>query len=296
MSGPALRTVDLSKRYGRVTALDRLDLEVPVGEVLGLLGPNGAGKSTAMRLLLGLARPTSGQAWIFDRAAGDVEAAHRLLAHVPADVALWPAMTGAECLDLLAHTGPGTDRAHRDELVARFELDVDRPARTYSTGNRQKVALVAAFATRAPLLLLDEPTSGLDPLMEQVFRAVVREARENGQTVVLSSHQLDEVEALCDRVAVLRSGRLVEVAGLADLRRLHRSEVEASFAGDVPALEAVPGVDGLEALGEGRVRFLLRGSPAAAMAALAAADVTTLRITEPSLEDVFLTYYGTGGR
>ena len=296
MSGPALRTVDLSKRYGRVTALDRLDLEVPVGEVLGLLGPNGAGKSTTMRLLLGLARPTAGRAWIFDRAAGDVEAAHRLLAHVPADVALWPGMTGAECLDLLARTGPGTDRAYRAELVARFELDVDRPARTYSTGNRQKVALVAAFATRAPLLLLDEPTSGLDPLMEQVFRAVVREARENGQAVLLSSHQLDEVEALCDRVAVLRSGRLVEVARMADLRRLHRSEVEASFAGVVPALAAVPGVDGLEALGEGRVRFLLSGSPAAAMAALAAADVTTLRITEPSLEDVFLTYYGTGGR
>lgn len=295
MSGPALRTVDLSKRYGRVTALDRLDLEVPVGEVLGLLGPNGAGKSTAVRLLLGLVRPTAGRAWIFDRAAGDVEAAHRLLAHVPADVALWPQMTGAECLDLLDHIGPGTDRTYRDELVARFELDVDRPARTYSTGNRQKVALVAAFATRAPLLLLDEPTSGLDPLMEQVFRAVVREARENGQTVLLSSHQLAEVEALCDRVAVLRSGRLVEVARMADLRRLHRSEVEVSFAGVVPALEAVPGVNGLEALGEGRVRFLLSGPPAAAMATLAAADVTTLRITEPSLEDVFLTYYGAGG-
>jgi ABC-2 type transport system ATP-binding protein len=295
MSGPALRTVRLSKRYGRVTALDGLDLEVPVGEVLGLLGPNGAGKSTAVRMLLGLVRPTSGRAWIFDRAAGEVEAAHRLLAHVPADVALWPGMTGAECLDLLAHTGPGTDRAYRDELVARFELDVDRPARTYSTGNRQKVALVAAFATRAPLLLLDEPTSGLDPLMEQVFRAVVREAREHGQTVVLSSHRLDEVEVLCDRVAVLRSGRLVEVARMTDLRRLHRSEVEASFTGVVPALEAVPGVDGLEALGEGRVRFLLSGPPAAAMAALAAADVTTLRITEPSLEDVFLTYYGAGG-
>jgi ABC-2 type transport system ATP-binding protein len=295
MSGPALRTVRLSKRYGRVTALDGLDLEVPVGEVLGLLGPNGAGKSTAVRMLLGLVRPTSGRAWIFDRAAGEVEAAHRLLAHVPADVALWPGMTGAECLDLLAHTGPGTDRAYRDELVARFELDVDRPARTYSTGNRQKVALVAAFATRAPLLLLDEPTSGLDPLMEQVFRAVVREAREHGQTVVLSSHRLDEVEVLCDRVAVLRSGRLVEVARMTDLRRLHRSEVEASFAGVVPALEAVPGVDGLEALGEGRVRFLLSGPPAAAMAALAAADLTTLRITEPSLEDVFLTYYGAGG-
>ncbi|MDD7939847.1 ABC transporter ATP-binding protein [Actinomycetospora lutea] len=295
MSGPALRTVDLSKRYGRITALDRLDLEVAVGEVLGLLGPNGAGKSTTVRLLLGLARPTSGRAWIFDRAAGDVEAAHRLLAYVPADVALWPGMTGAECLELLARIGPGTDRAYRDELVARFELDVDRPARTYSTGNRQKVALVAAFATRAPLLLLDEPTSGLDPLMEQVFRAVVREARENGQSVLLSSHQLNEVEALCDRVAVLRSGRLVEVARMANLRRLHRSEVEASFAGVVPALEAVPGVDGLEALGEGRVRFLLSGPPGAAMAALAATDVTTLRITEPSLEDVFLTYYGTGG-
>jgi len=295
MSGPALRTVGLSKRYGRVTALDRLDLEVPVGGVIGLLGPNGAGKSTVVRLLLGLVRPTSGRAWIFDRPAEDVEAAHQLLAHVPADVALWPTMTGAECLELLARTGPGTDRAYRDELVARFELDVDRPARTYSTGNRQKVALVAAFATRAPLLLLDEPTSGLDPLMEQVFRSVVRAARDDGQTVVLSSHQLGEVEALCDRVAVLRSGRLVEVARMAALRRLHRSEVEASFAGAVPTLASVPGVDGLELLGEGRVRFLLSGPPAAAMAALAAADPTTLRITETSLEHVFLTYYGSGG-
>ena len=295
MSGPALRTAGLTKRYGRVTALDRLDLEVPVGGVIGLLGPNGAGKSTVVRLLLGLVRPTSGRAWIFDRPAEDVEAAHQLLAHVPADVALWPTMTGAECLELLARTGPGTDRAYRDELVARFELDVDRSARTYSTGNRQKVALVAAFATRAPLLLLDEPTSGLDPLMEQVFRSVVRAARDNGQTVVLSSHQLGEVEALCDRVAVLRSGRLVEVARMAALRRLHRSEVEASFAGAVPTLASVPGVDGLELLGEGRVRFLLSGPPAAAMAILAAADPTTLRITETSLEHVFLTYYGSGG-
>ncbi len=295
MSGPALRTVGLTKRYGRVTALDRLDLEVPVGEVIGLLGPNGAGKSTVVRLLLGLVRPTAGRAWIFDRPAEDVEAAHRLLAHVPADVALWPTMTGAECLELLARTGPGTDRAYRDELVARFELDVDRPARTYSTGNRQKVALVAAFATRASLLLLDEPTSGLDPLMEQVFRSVVRAARDDGQTVVLSSHQLGEVEALCDRVAVLRSGRLVEVARMAALRRLHRSEVEASFAGAVPTLASVPGVDGLEVLGEGRVRFLISGPPAAAMAALAAADPTTLRITEPSLEHVFLTSAGSGG-
>ena len=292
MSGPALRTVDLSKRYGRVTALDRLDLEVPVGEVLGLLGPNGAGKSTAVRLLLGLARPTAGRAWIFDRAAGDVEAAHRLLAHVPADVALWPGMTGAECLDLLAHTGPGTDRAYRDELVARFELDVDRPARTYSTGNRQKVALVAAFATRAPLLLLDEPTSGLDPLMEQVFRAVVREARENGQTVVLSSHQLDEVEALCDRVAVLRSGRLVEVARMTDLRRLHRSEVVVRYAGTAPDLTGIEGIDAAGPGADGLLRFRLTGPPGAALRRLAAAEVTSLAVREPSLEEIFLDYYG----
>jgi ABC-2 type transport system ATP-binding protein len=217
MGVAALRTENLSKRFGRLLAVDGLDLTVEAGEVFGFLGPNGAGKSTTIRLALGLVRPTAGRAWVFGADAADVATAHRRLAHVPADVALWPRLTGAETLELLGRTGPGVDAAYRDELVARFDLDLSRPAGTYSTGNRQKVALVAAFATRAPLLVLDEPTSGLDPLMEREFRAAVRLARDRGQAVFLSSHQLAEVEAVCDRVAILRSGRLIEVATVADL-------------------------------------------------------------------------------
>ncbi len=297
---PAIRTERLTKRYGRVLALDSLDLEVSAGQVLGFLGPNGAGKSTTIRLLLGLARPTSGRAWVLGTPTEDVAAAHAQLAHVPADVALWPRMTGAEILELLARIGPGTDTAHRAELVERFALDPSRLARTYSTGNRQKVALVAAFASRAPVLVLDEPTSGLDPLMEQQFRLAVAEARDRGRTVFLSSHQLSEVEAVCDRVAILRAGRLVETADVADLRGLHRTEVVAVVRGPVPDLSGVSGVSGVEVggrAGDGRqLRFALAGPPGPALRALAAADVTALRLREPTLEEVFLGYYGGAGR
>jgi ABC-2 type transport system ATP-binding protein len=293
---PAIRTTGLTKRYGQVSALDALDLTVPGGEVFGFLGPNGAGKSTTIRLLLGLARPTAGQAWIFDTDASDVAVAHRSIAYVPADVALWPALTGAETLELLGRTGTGVDRAYRDELVDRFALDLSKPGRAYSTGNRQKVALVAAFATRAPLLVLDEPTSGLDPLMEREFQYAVGQARQRGQTVFLSSHQLAEVEAVCDRVAILRAGRLVEVAGVADLRRLHRSQVEVTFAGTAPDLTQVPGVAGVEVVGPSRLRFTLTGPPAPALRALAAADVTALQVHEPTLEEIFLDYYTQASR
>jgi len=296
MNAPALRTENLSKRYGPVLALDALDLCVPTGEVFGFLGPNGAGKSTTIRLLLGLARPTTGRAWVFADDAADVAVAHRLLAHVPADVALWPQLTGAEILELLARTGPGIDVAYCGELVERFALDLSKPARTYSTGNRQKVALVAAFATRAPLLVLDEPTSGLDPLMEREFRRAVLEARERGQTVFLSSHQLAEVEAVCDRVAILRAGRLVDVATVAGLRRLDRTDVEVAFTDTVPDLSAVPGVGAVEVAGAGRLRFTLTGSPGPALRVLAAADVATLVVREPTLEEIFLAYYGEASR
>ncbi|MEU4221222.1 ABC transporter ATP-binding protein [Actinoplanes sp. NPDC026623] len=296
MGVAALRTQHLSKRYGGLLAVDDLTLQVAAGEVFGFLGPNGAGKSTTIRLLLGLARPTSGRAWIFDIDAADIAAAHRLIAHVPADVALWPRMTGAEVLDLLARIGPGVDTAYRDELIERFALDVTKPAGTYSTGNRQKVALIAAFATRAPLLVLDEPTSGLDPLMELEFRRAVTAARANGQTVFLSSHQLAEVEAVCDRVAILRAGQLAEVASVAALRRLHRTEVAATFTGTPPDLTGVPGIDGLHHDGVAAVRFTLDGSPVAALRALADADVATIAVREPSLEEIFLAYYGQDAR
>ncbi|MEU7678542.1 ABC transporter ATP-binding protein [Micromonospora taraxaci] len=291
MAVPAIRTAGLTKRYGPVCALDALDLTVPAGKVFGFLGPNGAGKSTTIRMLLGLARPTSGRAWIFDADAADVAAAHRSIAYVPADVALWPALTGAEALELLGRLGPGVDRVYRDELVDRFALDLSKPGRAYSTGNRQKVALVAAFATRAPLLVLDEPTSGLDPLMEREFQVAVAQARERGQTVFLSSHQLAEVEAVCDQVAILRGGRLVEVAGVAELRRLHRSQVEVSFAEVAPDLSGVAGVETVEQVGPARLRFTLTGPPAPALRALSAVEVTALRIHEPTLEEIFLDYY-----
>ncbi|BBH67921.1 ABC transporter ATP-binding protein [Actinoplanes sp. OR16] len=288
----ALRAAGLTKRYGRLTALDDLTLDVAAGEVFGFLGPNGAGKSTTIRLLLGLARPTAGRARVFGADAADTVRAHRLLAYVPADVALWPRLTGAEILHLQAAIGPGIDAAYQAELVERFALDTSKPARTYSTGNRQKVALVAAFATRAPLLVMDEPTSGLDPLMEREFRAAVRQARDRGQTVFLSSHQLAEVEAVCDRVGILRAGRLAEVATISELRGLHRSEVTISYTGVAPDLTAIPGIAAVQPAGDGRLRFTLAGAPAPALRALAAADVTALAVREPSLEEIFLDYYG----
>jgi ABC-2 type transport system ATP-binding protein len=238
----AIQTIGLTQRFGRTLALDQLSLTVEAGEVFGFLGPNGAGKSTTIRLLLGHLQPTAGQAWIFGDASGDATAAHRHLAYVPADVALWPALSGAETLELLAHI----DRRYRDELMQRFELEVDRRCGTYSTGNRQKVVLVAAFATEAPLLILDEPTAGLDPVMEQQFRQCIAAAVVRGQTVFLSSHHLAEVEAVCQRVGILRDGRLVEVAELSDLRRLRLAEVDVSFRGAPPDLERLSGVPGIE--------------------------------------------------
>jgi ABC-2 type transport system ATP-binding protein len=294
-SAPALRAEGLSKRFGATEAVVDLSLDVPPGEVFGFLGPNGAGKSTTIRLVLGLLGATEGTVEVFGIPAGDVERAHRLLAYVPADVALWPSLTGQECLDLLAGVGPGTDTAYRDELVERFALDPHRRARTYSTGNRQKVALVAAFATRAPLLVLDEPTSGLDPLMEREFRACIAEAAARGQTVFLSSHLLAEVEAVCSRVGILRRGRLVEVAGLAELRRLRRMEVVADLAAPAPGLQRLvdlPAVTGLRWPTPLRVELSLTGPPGAVLRALADADVTRLQVREPSLEEIFLDYYG----
>ncbi|ADB75540.1 ABC transporter ATP-binding protein [Geodermatophilus obscurus] len=291
----ALRAHELSKRFGATEAVADLSLDVAPGAVFGFLGPNGAGKSTTIRLLLGLLRPTAGTAEVFGVPAADVKRAHRLLAYVPADVALWPSLTGRECLDLLAGVGPGTDLGYRKELLERFALDPDRRARTYSTGNRQKVALVAAFATRAPLLVLDEPTSGLDPLMEREFRACIAEAAARGQTVFLSSHLLAEVQAVCSRVGILRSGRLVEVAGLEELRRLRRMELVADLAAPAPGLQrlaALPEVTGLRWPTPVRLELSLSGPPGAVLRALADADVTRLEVREPSLEEIFLDYYG----
>jgi ABC-2 type transport system ATP-binding protein len=296
MGDVALRTENLTKRYGELIAVDDLTLDVRHGEVFGFLGPNGAGKSTTIRLMLGLARPSAGRVLVFGVPAGDVLRTHGRLGYVPADVALWPQLTGAEMLHLLGRIGPGVDEAYRDDLLRRFEVDTSKRGSAYSTGNRQKIALVAAFATRTRLLVLDEPTSGLDPLMEREFRRAVGEARDRGQTVFLSSHQLAEVEAVCDRVGILRAGRLVEVSTVAELRRLHRSEVIVTYRGSAPDLTAVPGVDGVAVAGAGRLRFALSGPPGPVLGALAEADVAALAVREPSLEEMFLDYYGEVGR
>jgi ABC-2 type transport system ATP-binding protein len=290
MTVAAIRTGRLTKHFGSVVALDGLDLTVEQGEIFGFLGPNGAGKSTTIRLLLGLLRATSGTAEVMGIPTTDVTRSHRHLAHVPGDVALWPQLTGSETLTLLGKLSGHVDEPFRDELVERLQLDLSKRARSYSKGNRQKVALVAAFMTRPDVLLLDEPTAGLDPLMEAEFQLLAREAAARGQTLFLSSHILDEVEDLCHRVGILRAGRLVEVAALEDLRKLSTTELEASFRGPPPDLCGVPGVTRVQS-DDHTLRLTVTGSPAAALRCLADAGVTKLRSHEPSLEEIFLTYY-----
>ena len=292
----ALRTDRLSKRFGRTVALRDLDLTVGRGEVLGCLGPNGAGKTTTIRLVLGMLAPTRGRAEIFGLDAHrDTVAAHRHVAYVPGEAALWPSLTGGQTLDLLARLHGGADERYRAELLDRFQLDPSRKVRTYSKGNRQKVLLIAALMLRADLLILDEPTSGLDPLMEQEFRHCVQEARERGQAVFLSSHILSEVEALCDRIAILRHGSLVEVGTLADLRHVAARTVEATFDGPVPDLRAVPGVSAVRVTGR-VVRCHVRGSIDPLLRVLLDAGVSGLLCREPSLEELFLTRYGGADR
>jgi ABC-2 type transport system ATP-binding protein len=285
----------LTKRYGETLALDRLDLAVEPGEVFGYLGPNGAGKTTTIRLLLGLHRPTAGRAELFGVDAwGDPVAAHRRIAYVAAEPFLWPSLTGAETLAYLERLRGGTDAAYRDVLVERFRLDTDKKVRALSKGNRQKVQLVAAFASRADLLILDEPTSGLDPLMEVAFRDTVREAKARGQTVFLSSHILSEVEALCDRVGILRDGRLVEQGALEDLRHLSAQTVEITFDGPAPSLPELPGVQ-LTSAGENAVRAEVTGSIGPLIATLSGHPVVSLLSREPSLEEIFLHHYDHNG-
>ena len=281
----------LTKRYGETLALDGLDLSIEPGEVYGYLGPNGAGKTTTIRLLLGIHRPTRGRAALFgiDAWADPVEA-HRRVAYVSGEPFLWPGMTGAETVEFLARLHGGTDRAYRDELVRRFDLDTKKKVRALSKGNRQKVQLVAALATRADLLMLDEPTSGLDPLMEMAFRECIREAKERGQAVFLSSHILSEVEALCDRVGILREGRLVDQGTLAELRHLSTQTVEVTFSDRVPQLPPLPGVQ-VNPAGPNALRFEVSGSVGPIINALAGHPVSALVSREPSLEEIFMHHY-----
>jgi ABC-2 type transport system ATP-binding protein len=296
----AIATEGLTKRYGETLALDTLDLDVVPGEVYGYLGPNGAGKTTTIRLLLGLHRPTAGRAELFGIDAwNEPVAAHRRVAYVAGEPYLWPSLTSAETFEFLARVRGSTDVAYRDALVERFALDTSKKVRALSKGNRQKVQLIAAFASRADLLILDEPTSGLDPLMEVAFRDTVHEAKERDQTVFLSSHILSEVEALCDRVGILRDGRLVEQGTLAELRHLSAQTVDVTFDGPAPHLPQLPGVH-VTSAGASSLRCEVTGSIGPLIAALADHPVVALISREPSLEEIFLHHYGSadghGGR
>jgi ABC-2 type transport system ATP-binding protein len=291
----AIRTEGLVKTFGPTRALDGLDLEVRTGEVHGFLGPNGAGKTTTIRVLLGLLRADAGRAELLDGDPWrDAVGLHRRLAYVPGDVTLWPNLSGGEVIDLLGRLRGGLNPKRRAELLERFDLDPRKKARTYSKGNRQKVALVAALASEVELLLLDEPTAGLDPLMEAAFRDWINaEERARGRTVLLSSHILAEVEALCERVSIIRAGRIVESGTLQELRHLSRTSVEAELAGPPDGLAGLPGVHNFQAQ-DGRVRFDVDNQALdAVLRRLTAVGVRSLVSQPPTLEELFLRHYQT---
>lgn len=289
----AISVSGLVKTFGATRALDGLDLEVATGEVHGFLGPNGSGKSTTIRVLLGLLRPDSGVVRLLDGDPwDDAVALHRRLAYVPGDVTLWPQITGGEAIDLLGRLRGGLDPARRAELLERFDLDPTKKARSYSKGNRQKVALVAALASDVELLILDEPTSGLDPLMEAVFQEYIREVRDAGRTVLLSSHILAEAEALCDRVSIIRHGRTVQTGSLDELRHLTRTSISVETARPVTGLEALPGVHDV-ADQDGRLRFDVDTDRLDdVLRHLTTFGVRSLRSAPPTLEELFLRHYG----
>lgn len=295
-SAPASAAIsmrDVVKSYGRVRALDGLDLEVARGEVHGFLGPNGAGKSTTIRILLGILRHNAGTVRLLgeDPWAKAVPL-HRRLAYVPGDVELWPGLTGGEAIDLFARLRGGVDKRRRDELIEAFDLDPRKKGRTYSKGNRQKVALISALASDVELLLLDEPTAGLDPLMEAVFQDCIRAAKDAGRTVLLSSHILAQVEALADRVSIIRSGRIVETGTLSELRHLSRTTITVGLEHDVLALSEMAGVHDLVREGS-RLHFSADTAQLPRiMRALGEHDVESLTATPPTLEQLLLRHYG----
>ncbi|OBG27838.1 ABC transporter ATP-binding protein [Mycobacterium sp. 852002-51057_SCH5723018] len=285
----------LTKNFGAVRALDGLDLTVREGEVHGFLGPNGAGKSTTIRVLLGLVKADSrrvrllgGDPWT------DAVELHRQIAYVPGDVTLWPSLTGGETIDLLARMRGGLDEKRRAELIERFDLDPHKKARTYSKGNRQKVSLISAFSSQARLLLLDEPSSGLDPLMENVFQQCVREARERGTTVLLSSHILAETEALCERVTIIRAGKAIESGSLESMRHLSRTSIRAEMIGDPGDLTRIKGVEDVSIDGATLRAQVDSESLGELIRALGDAGVRSLVSQPPTLEELFLRHYHTG--
>ncbi len=293
LNGQAIEIVGLTKSFGAAMALDGLDLTVQPGEVHGFLGPNGSGKTTTIRVLLGLLRHDAGTVRMLGGDPWrDAVALHRRLAYVPGDVTLWPAITGGEVIDLLGRMRGGLDRGRRDELLERFDLDPRKKARTYSKGNRQKVALVAALASNAELLLLDEPTSGLDPLMEAQFQQCIHQIKQEGRTVLLSSHILAEAEALCDRLSIIRLGRTVESGTLGELRHLTRTSIAVETAQPLTGIDVLPGVHDL-VVDDHHARFDVDTAELdAVVRRLAPLGVRSLTSTPPTLEEMFLRHYG----
>jgi len=292
MTEPTIVMAGVTKRFGRVQALDGVDLAVLPGEIHGFIGPNGAGKTTAIRVLLGILKADAGQATIFGQDVWkDAVAIHRRVAYVPGDVNLWPNLTGGEVIDLFVRLTKGGGNAYRDELMDRFDFDPTRKCGTYSKGNRQKVALIAAFSTDADVYILDEPTTGLDPLMEMVFRDCVREVAAKGRTVLLSSHILSEVEQLCDRLSIIRRGRIVEAGTLREMQHLTRNQVHVEATGALDKLKTLDGVYDLT-LRAGEAEFHLDNAMTApVMAYLAACGATRIVSTPPTLEELFMSHY-----
>lgn len=289
----AIQVEGLTKSFGNVHALRGLDLTVPTGQVTGFLGPNGSGKSTTIRVLLGLLRADGGRATVLGGDPwSDAVRLHRSIAYVPGDVSLWPNLTGGEAIDILSRLSSPLDPARRKLMLDRFELDPTKKARTYSKGNRQKVALVAALASDAELLLLDEPTSGLDPLMEAAFTESIREVKAAGRSVLLSSHIFAEVEKLADRVTIIRDGATVEAGTIAQLRHLTRSQMTVALDGGADGLAALPGVHDLRNL-DGHVTFAVdEAELPAVLAAVARLQPRSIVANPPSLEELFLRHYG----
>lgn len=289
----AIEVQGLVKTFGTTRALDGLELAVEVGEIHGFLGPNGSGKTTTLRVLLGLARANAGTVRLLDGDPWrDAVALHRRLAYVPGDVALWPNLSGGEIIDLLGRMRGGIDPKRRDELIERFALDPTKKGRSYSKGNRQKVALVAALASDVELLLLDEPTSGLDPIMESTFRDCLLSERDDGRTVLLSSHILSEVDAVCERVTIIREGRTVEQGSLSDLRYLSHTLITAELAGDAPTgLDAMDGVHDVTIENHTLRCQVDPSSLTEVLGRLAAVGVRNLTSQPPTLEELFLRYY-----
>ena len=289
----AIHTTALTKDFGSTRALDGLDLTVTAGEVHGFLGPNGAGKTTTIRILLGLLRADAGSATVLGGDPWtDAVTLHRRLAYVPGDVELWPNLTGGQAMDLLGRLRGGHDTARVKDLCQRFDLDPTKKGRTYSKGNRQKVALIAALASDVELLLLDEPTAGLDPLMEAIFQDCITEAKASGRTVLLSSHILAQVEVLADRVSIIRHGRIVESGSLRQLRHLSRTTISADVGGSTAALAQLPGVHDF-ADENGHVRFEVDADHlTGAMRRLTDIGVTSLVARPPTLEQLLLRHYG----